>query len=96
MDRRFAMISEDNLGIVCRTTLKSATKIIGLIILGLLTIALLMASSMGFFYGLVLAGSGKDLLGGIFLTIVCNTIIFVIYGVGKRYLLPRKPIDPEW
>ncbi|MDQ1261861.1 MAG: hypothetical protein QG575_1042 [Euryarchaeota archaeon] len=80
------MISEDNLDIICRTTFKSATKSIFRIILVLLAIALLMVSSMGFFYGLVLALSGKDLLGGIILTIACNTIIFVIYEIGKRYL----------
>lgn len=96
LDRRSEMVSEDNSGITCRTTLKSATKAIGQIILGLLAIALLMASSIGFFYGLVLAGSGKDLLGGVLLTIVCNTFIFVIYEVGKRYLLSRKPVEPEW
>ena len=90
------MISEDNLGIMSRKTLKAATSTIGLIILGLFAIALLMASSMGFFYGLMLAVSGKDLLGGILLMIVCNTIIFIIYEVSKRHLLPRKPIEPEW
>jgi hypothetical protein len=81
------MVSDDNIGVMHRT-LMSAIKTIGLIILGLFIIALLMASSMGFFYGLVLAGSGKDLWGGILLTILCNTFIFVIYEVGKQYLLP--------
>jgi hypothetical protein len=91
------MASDDDFDIIyANTALKSATKTIGLIILGLIAVALLMASSMGFFYGLMLAGSGKNLLGGILLTIICNTIIYAIYEVGKRYLLQRKPIEPEW
>lgn len=67
---------------MCRTTLKSATKAIGQIILGLLATALLRVSSIGFFYGLALAGSGKDLFGGILLTIVCNT--FILYSLSMK------------
>ena len=76
--------------------LKSVPRTIGLIILGLLAIALLIASLMGFYYGLVLAGSGKDLIGGILLTILCNTSIFVIYQVGKQFLFPHKLNESKW
>lgn len=75
---------------------KSVPRTIGLMILGLLAIALLFASMIGFYYGLVLAGSGKDLIGGILLTILCNTFIFVIYQVGKHYLSPHEPVESEW
>jgi len=82
------MVSGDNLSITQRM-IKSIIGDIGLIVGGLLVLALLMISFMGFLYGLLLAGSGKDLLGGIILSIVCNTTMFIVYEVSKRYVLPK-------
>jgi|GEM_PF-5268507 len=81
------MLLEDIIDIM-RMALKAIIKSVGLVVLGILAFALFIASAMGFFYGLMQAINGKDLIGGILLTIFCNSVIFFMYVAGQQYILP--------
>jgi hypothetical protein len=68
---------------------------IKVIILLASSFVLFTASALGFFYGVMLIINGKDLVGGILLTIFCNTVIFVMYEISKLYIFTKGTDDPE-